>query len=335
MPRSQLGTVRRAADGSWIADVTVNGIRKTGKARTKAEANARRRELLDQLLQRDASPVPCGAFCLRQARALSLQIRWAGKAGERTAGIYSQAVLEHFGADFPVSEITAPLMDQWRQKLLANGNRPATVNKKISALRSMLSDAHLHGHLATMPTMPRQLKLTNTRDRVISDDERDGFCRLFVARGEPAAADLLVFLLETACRWGEAERLKGQDVDLVKGRVTFWQTKNGRPRSVPLTRRAVDALTPHLPAVGTHRVWPYHYWQFKRLFEIAKAAMGIDDPALTIHTTRHTCASKLASRGIPLHQLMAFGGWTSLASVQRYLHLHTDALAACVSALED
>jgi hypothetical protein len=31
---------------------------------------------------------------------------------------------------------------------------------------------------------------------------------------------------------------------------------------------------------------------------------------------------------------MAFGGWTSLASVQRYLHLHTDALAGCVAALE-
>jgi site-specific recombinase XerD len=60
-----------------------------------------------------------------------------------------------------------------------------------------------------------------------------------------------------------------------------------------------------------------------------------DDRALSIHTTRHTCASKLASRGIPLHQLMAYGGWTSLASVQRYLHLHTDALAACVNALED
>jgi hypothetical protein len=85
----------------------------------------------------------------------------------------------------------------------------------------------------------------------------------------------------------------------------------------------MDAIAPHLPAVQTHRVWPYAYWQFKRLFEQVKAAAGIDDPALTIHTTRHTCASKLASRGIPLHQLMAYGGWTSLASVQRYLHLHT------------
>jgi len=328
-----LGTVRRTADG-WIADVTVNGVRKTGKAATRAEALARKQEILDLLLQRDASPMPCGLFSLRQARALSLRIRWSGRAYERTAAIYSQAAVDHFGSDCPVSEITAQLVDQWRQKLLAQGNRPSTVNMKVSALRSMLADAHLHGHLAAVPTMPRQLRLTNTKDRVLSDEERDLFCRYFVARGEPAAADLLVFLLETACRWGEAERLKGQDVDIDRARVTFWATKNGKPRTTPLTRRAVDALSPHLPAVASHRVFPYSYWQFKHLFEQAKATHGIDDPALTIHTTRHTCASKLASNGIPLHQLMAFGGWTSLASVQRYLHLSTDALAGCVAALE-
>jgi integrase len=104
---------------------------------------------------------------------------------------------------------------------------------------------------------------------------------------------------------------------------------------VPLTRRALDAITPHLPAVPGHRVWPYSYQQFRWIFNQAKERMGLaGDAGLTVHTTRHTCASKLAAKGIPLHQLMAYGGWRSLASVQRYLHLHTDALAACVSALE-
>jgi len=89
--------------------------------------------------------------------------------------------------------------------------------------------------------------------------------------------------------------------------------------------------------VPGHRVWPYRcYLRYQRLFSQARLALGLaDDRALSIHTTRHACASKLASRGIPLHQLMTYGGWTSLASVQRYLHPHTDALAACTNALED
>lgn len=329
------GSVRKAADGSWIADVSVAGVRKTGKCKTRAEALARKREFLELLLQREAKQVQRFTYTLAEARELSLRVRWSGLAYQRTAAIYSQEAVTYFGPGFPCSELTATLVDEWRQSLTAKGNRPSTVNKKVAAIRAMLSDAHLHGHLEDVPRMPRQLRMQNTKDRVFSPEEVAGFCRVFQELGEPAAADLLVFLLETACRWGEAERLQGKDVDLEKARVTFWATKNGKPRSVPLTRRAVDALQDHIPAVRAHRVWPYKYDRFEHLFDRAKGCLGLaGDRALTIHTTRHTCASKLASRGIPLHQLMAFGGWTSLASVQRYLHLHTDALAACVDALE-
>ena len=325
------GSVRRTGDG-WIADVTINGTRRTAKRRTKAEALEARRQMLELLVARTKGEP--GGITLTDARALSLRIRWAGKAFERTAAIYSQAAVERFGPLTQLGSITAPMVDEWRQALLAGGNRPGTVNAKVSCLRAMFADAVLHGHLASIPAMPRQLTKRNTKDRTFSDAEVQAICAHFVQAGHPAAADLLVFLLESCCRWGEAERLRGADVDTERQRVTFWQTKSNRARSVPLTRRAMDALAPHLPAVDSHRVWPYRYHQFAWLFTSAKDALGITDPALTIHSTRHTCASKLASRGIPLHQLMAFGGWTSLQSVQRYLHLHTDALASCVAALE-
>lgn len=327
------GSVRQTPTG-WVADVTIAGQRKTALCKTKREALARKRELLDALLAKPASPIS-QLFTLQDARRLSLQVRWANTSGERTAGIYSQAAVDHFGPGALLSEITTVQIDAWRRRLQAQGNRPATVNKKVSALRAMFSDAHLRGHVEAIPTFPKQLRLKNTKDRVITDAERDGMCRYLVAIGQPAAADLLVFLLETAARWGEAERLRGEDVDLSARKVVFSETKANRTRSVPLTSRAVDALAPHLPAVGRHKVWPYRYDQFQHLFRKAKEAIGCgDDDALSVHTTRHTCASKLASKGIPLHQLMAFGGWTSLASVQRYLHLHTDALAGCVAALE-
>jgi integrase len=325
------GSVRRTADG-WIADVTVGGVRRTAKRKTKNEAVEAKRELLAQLSARSTGE-PTG-ITLADARKLSLRIRWAGKSYERTAAIYTQSAVNHFGPLTQLGDITAPKVDEWRQKLTARGNRPGTVNAKVSAIRAMFADAVLHGYLGSIPPLPKQLTKRNTRDRVFSDQEVAGFCQCFKAMGQPAAADLFVFLLETCCRWGEAEKLKGQDVDTTRQRVTFWETKANRARSVPLTRRGMDALLPYLPAVPTHRVWPYTYRQFAWLFVSAKERLGITDEALTIHCTRHTCASKLASRGIPLHQLMAFGGWTSLQSVQRYLHLHTDALASCVAALE-
>jgi integrase len=274
-------------------------------------------------------------FCLAEARKLSLDVRWRDTSGERTAAICSQAAVDHFGSHTPLSAITAGDVDIWRRKLLAAGSRPATVNKKVSALRAMFSDAYLRGHITSVPRLPQQLKLRNLKDRIFSDPEVALVCHYFKQAGHPAAADLLVFLLETAARWGEAEALKGEDVDLAKGRVTFSKTKANKVRSVPLTKRAQQALEGHVPAVGSHRVWGYTYAQYRRLLQAAKEAIGLgDDQALGIHSARHTCASKLASSGIPLHMIMTYGGWSSLQSVQRYLHLSTDALASCVSALE-
>ena len=138
-PPTMPGTVRRTPTG-WLADVSVNGVRKTGLCKTKAEALARKRELLEALVSLEATPTGLSLFSLKDARQLSLQVRWAGTAGERTAAIYSQAVLDHFGAHTLLSEITAAGVDAWRRKLLSTGNRPATINKKVSALKAMLAD---------------------------------------------------------------------------------------------------------------------------------------------------------------------------------------------------
>jgi len=331
------GTVRQRkdADGAtrWIADVTIDGKRRQASGRTKAEAERLRRELRQQLM---AEPVVSAAgFTITQARQLSLQVRWAGKAYERTAAIYSAAAVDFFGASTPLQTINATAVEQWRASLRKAGNQPATINRKVSALKAMFSDAELHGRIGAVPRLPKQLPNGGHKDRTMTDQERDLFCKFFLEIGEPAAADLLVFLLETAARWGEAERLRSGDVDLERRRATFWQTKSGKPRTVPLTRRAFDALERRVSAVPGHRVWPYEYARFRRLFDRAKDAAGLaGDPSLTIHTTRHTAASKLASAGISLVQLKAYGGWSSLAAVQRYLHLSTDALADCVEALE-
>jgi integrase len=317
-----------------VADVTINGRRKTAEARTKAEATAKLRELRELLSTRQVG----GATTLAKARQASLARRWAGKAYERTAAIYSQAALDHFG-DVDLSEITAQAVDRWRDELLAGGNRPATVNRKVSALRAMLVDANLRGGLAVVPTFPPQLPMNNTRDRVFSREEERAMVDAFHRLGQPAAADLFIFLLYTAARAGEALKLKAEDVTL-GGRPTclFRDTKNGSDRTIPLSKRAVEAIEPHLPALARAKVWQFGYDSFRGVFERALQLSGLDGEPITIHTTRHTCATRLASgtanaAPVPLHILQWFGGWRSLAAVSRYAHRNTEAMAACVAVL--
>jgi integrase len=340
---TEAGRIRQTPKG-WVADVTLGSRRLTALRPTELEAAAALEELRQRLKEPKAKakkaplqekPANPG-ITLREARELSLRIRWAGTAGGRTAAIFSQSVVDWFGPATQLAAVNAPLVEAWRQELIRKGNQPATINKKVSALRAMQSDAILHGFIDAAPKLPPQIKLRNLKDRVLLDQERDQMIRLFLQWEQPVGADLLVFLLETGCRWGEAESLTGGDVDLAAGRVTFSRTKTNRPRSVPLTKRAQDAIRNHLPAVPGHRVWPYTYKQFYGLFDRAKSAMGLsDDAALGIHTCRHTCASKLASKGVSQGVLMTWGGWTSLSAVQRYMHIGTDALVSCVAALEE
>jgi integrase len=329
------GSVRRHPEGGWIADVTVRGCRRTRRAATKALATQAKADLVRELEERPGQARPASTgFTLADARRLSLQVRWAGLAWERTAAIYSQQACDFLGADLPVTEVTAAQVEAWRQSYLNAGSRPATVNKRVSCLRAMLADAALHGHLPTVPALPRQLKSRNGRERVLTGDERDRILAALLQMGQPMVADLIEFMLETGCRTSEALKARGQDVSLLGRTVSFWETKNGRNRTVPLTARCVDVLRGNLPAVPSRRVFPIEYAALRNIWQRAKLAAGVEDDALVLHSLRHTCATRLARGGVSLHQLQAWGGWSSPAACQRYLHHSVESLGVCVSVLE-
>ena len=323
--------IRKTTNG-WVADFRVGEKRRQLRAKTKAEAQERMAKEL-AAVKEDAGPRE--GFTLEQARRLSLEVRWAGKACETTAAGYSADVVAFFGEATALASINAQEVERLRAYLRAKGNSNATINWKASCLQSMLRDANLHGRLDVVPALPKRLRMNNQKVRVLSDEEVQGFRLVFQAHGHPEAADLVVFLVETGCRWSEAESLRAKQVDLKNGRMLLPKTKNGRPRTVPLTSRAQEVLRERVTGGGERKVWSYTYKQFQWQWTRAKAALGLaDDLELTIHTCRHTLCSRLALRGIPLPNIMAFSGHTSLTSVARYLHVDITGLEAARAALE-
>ena len=321
-------TITRRASG-WVVNLQINGKRRQLSAATKAEAQARLQEALQAT---PAAPRPrYTAFTLAEALELSREVRWKDTAGGRTALINAQKWIKRFGAKHPLEDIKAVDVDQFRRELLKAGSTPSTVNHVTSALRAMATDALTYGHISERPGYPPQLKLANVKDRVFSAKEIEAFVAWFLATGRPEYADLFVFLTETGARIGEVLALKGEDIDLHKNRCTFWKTKNGKPRTIPLTTRAMDALAEHMPPRPTYRVWSLNYGQCRTQFDNAKLALGVHD--VSLHTARHTCCSRMASGGIPLAKLMKFSGHTTLQAASRYLHLGVDDLDDCLAVL--
>lgn len=328
------GHVKQTANG-WLADVYVDGKRRQLKAATKAEAQGRMAEALAGRLPAKGAARTNGEFTLKEAFRLSEQMRWSKCADNgRSSMCLATQVVEYFGGNIALASIGPKEIDEMRLHFVEQGNRPSTINAKVSCLKVMRTDALFHGRVEALKPMPPALKVTAHKDQIYTPDEVNAICDYMRQLCEHQAADMFVFLIETGCRFSEAERLTRTDVGLTNRIVCFSKTKGNRPRSIPLTSRAIEALTPNMPPTTNGRIWTLSYKQLTRSFDKARAALNLH-PGLTLHSARHTCLSRLARQGINLPQLQAWGGHSQLSNLQRYIHIDTDRLVDCVNALDN
>ena len=66
-------------------------------------------------------------------------------------------------------------------------------------------------------------------------------------------------------------------------------------------------------------------------FERARRIAGLED--VRFHGLRHTFASRLVQRGVPLYEVMQLTGHKSLVMVQRYAHLAPEFQERAIGAL--
>lgn len=196
------------------------------------------------------------------------------------------------------------LVDELIQYYRSHGNRNSTINRKLAALYKLLRKANKAGLISRLPTYVR-LPEKNARIRFLSSDEESAFLARLTA-ADPAFGDLFIFLIDTGARIGEALALTHADVH--NGRATFWITKSGRSRTVPLTKRAREAVERQasVPGGPFKRV---RYQNFLYTWNKIKKEIGLgDDKQVVPHILRHTCASRLVQAGIDLRRVQAFLG---------------------------
>jgi integrase len=147
---------------------------------------------------------------------------------------------------------------------------------------------------------------------------------------------LVIFLIYTGARVGEALWLDWRNLDLVRKHVVFPQTKNGEARGVPLHDRVVVALAnlPHregevfrrpdgLPYERPKRADDFSAGsRIKKAFAGACKRAGIAD--FSPHGCRHTWATWHYVANHDITALMRLGGWKSAAMVMRYTHHNVD-----------
>jgi len=152
------------------------------------------------------------------------------------------------------------------------------------------------------------------------------------------ASSLFRFLLYTGARVGEALAITEAErrVFLRTGVWSLSDSKNGKPRDVPLGETAKQALQEGWLVDGKVPC----YKRVHRAWQFARREMGLQgDAGFTIHCLRHTCASRMVQAGVDLLVAGEILGHSHSHMTERYARLDVSnkraALAAIDSATSD
>jgi integrase len=258
---------------------------------------------------------------------------WHGTPNEVNSVRNAEEVAELLGSQRHPKTITAQDIDAMVEKLVKKGNSGGTINRKLAALSKMMKHGQSRGILDRIPAMERKAEKEG-RLRWYTAEEERRILRHLEDHDLRDFHDLVIFLMDTGCRLGEAIKLEHRDHDDVH--VRFQLRKGGKSGAVPITTRVREVLQRRKQAAGGEGLvflkWDVHRANY--VWNGVKKSLGITDDEAVIHAFRHTCASRLVQAGVPIQVVQQWLGHATLKMTLRYAHLAPTNLQQAVSVLE-
>jgi integrase len=267
-------------------------------------------------------------------------------------------VLGYFKPDAAVSSLTTVDFEgwpRWAMKTKPKGRRKkpekfktntpdlerqrkATVNRVMNLVKACFTRAFLSERVASDTPWKRLRRfkgVEGVRLRWLAIDESK---RLLNA-AEPAFRRILQAGLLTGARWGELRSMRARDFDVYSGTVLVAEGKSGKPRRIPLNDEGKGAfaewaagLAPDAPIFTRPDGNPWGEQDQKRPMITACEGAAIK-PAVGFHTLRHSYASALVQRGVPLAIVAEALGHSDTRMVSKhYGHLSPSHVADAIRA---
>jgi integrase/recombinase XerD len=250
------------------------------------------------------------------------------KTSPHTRRAYASEAASFLGfVQKPLSRVTLTGLQAWAGELGQGSLKPASQNRALTAIKSLLSFAQETGYLPF--NVGAAVKLRPNRDnlaqRILEESE---VAKLIEAAAEGRDRVLLKLLYVSGIRVSEACGLKWCDaVPRQEGGQISVFGKGGKTRTILLKPKVWERLLPLRGDAG----WvdpifrsrkggrPLDPSQVRRIVYAAARKAGLEQK-VSPHWMRHAHASHALDRSAPIHLVQATLGHASVSTTGRYLH---------------
>ncbi len=238
--------------------------------------------------------------------------------------------------DLPVNKITRPMVNKMMDILKQERkNSNAVVNQKMGYLRVVLQEMEEDGFIE-MIKMPKPRPTKNSKVHYLTEDmERELLSWLNCMQRNREAKDIVECLIDLGCRVNELLGLEKRFVDFDNNQINFNDRKNDQAVAVPMTNRVQSIIRRYYREVKDFdRLFTLNYSELNAIWQKARKDLGYADKKFyTIHLCRHTCASRLVQRGVPILLVKDWLGHEDIENTMIYAHLAPKALHSVVEVL--
>ncbi len=335
-----MALTKRPNSPNWFVEVQINGKKYVRSTKTDHKPTAKRiAETLIHNIRIEVIEGPSKEITLRDACERYMALR-KGIASERSLKGVLTKILKILDGSMYLSQITGKHIVDYVDHRKQEGCSAQTIKHGVQFLTAVIKQAKREGY--TVPDVEGpSIPVRNKRLRYLSIEEEKRLLQELdpnrkgygipeqhtrprkILRQIQDNYDLVIILLDTGARYGEIAKLTWEQIDLMKRTINLWRSKVSNESVLFMTKRVFEVLDRRSKTNTENYVFRSNDGGPRKNNNIAirKAfrRAGLHD--CTIHTLRHTHATRLIQNGLSIYEVRSVLGHTDIRTTMRYAHL--------------
>lgn len=265
----------------------------------------------------------------------------------KSARTFMNVFARYVNIDVNASDFDQRELHRFREARLKEGNKDSSIREHMLILSSAWRRVNSKIYDVPELSLPR-FTMQKQKTEYLSEADEERLLSYLLNRTPHASGtgdwqreihDVVVMLLDTGARYNEIARLEWKAVDLTRKTIELWRGKTKTASFIYMTDR-VHRILQRRALNKMHEQWVFTNWERTShrtdnttyLNQIIKGA-GVP---YTVHTLRHTFATKMLKAGMTLNDVRVLLGHSSIQTTLRYGHLEaSDASPKAVAILNE